>query len=518
MWERTITVNSFSKSWNISGWRLGYAYGKGELLAPVNNAVNVIYVCAATPLQTALSKVLMAREDYYNELRDKFDAKRRFFAEGLTTTAPAQSRRIRRVPRKIPACECRGYPSGGGPPASSGKGRSTESRGCLKASSCEEKILVDSRWGVDVYDKDGNGIGLKVPLRKPGAPAHIYGPANLLLHFHADGTGPTNEVAGRIENLEDVLFWTDVRLDKTADTNTWPAIVDVDVFAAQRGDEANDAPPDDVCADPAKLDEYEKRYWSNGADSEKFDKAIIWGTPPVNADSIHCTFRIAGLTKEASLNKHLIESSPDSTEQRPVGAILRNITLSRGFIASDSNDVGDAARGIRAAGEHLIGFLEQITSKTEEGGEGTFGWQAAATDTLVNYLHIDKDESARVLEDLQPAVRSAKIFDDSLQEVTRRATIELEHLFEKGDGASEKIREKLVAPLQKIAEVLKEPPKLKEAPDAWRSVIQSKLDSSLMDLRSDALGLVWDDKTKKWKFRQKATEFPLERPISVWRQ
>ena len=84
MWERTITVNSFSKSWNISGWRLGYAYGKGELLAPVNNAVNVIYVCAATPLQTALSKVLMARENYYNELRDKFDAKRRFFAEGLT--------------------------------------------------------------------------------------------------------------------------------------------------------------------------------------------------------------------------------------------------------------------------------------------------------------------------------------------------------------------------------------------------------------------------------------------------
>ena len=61
MWERTITVNSFSKSWNISGWRLGYAYGKGELIAPVNNAVNVIYVCAATPLQTALSKVLMAR-------------------------------------------------------------------------------------------------------------------------------------------------------------------------------------------------------------------------------------------------------------------------------------------------------------------------------------------------------------------------------------------------------------------------------------------------------------------------
>ncbi len=84
MWERTITVNSFSKSWNISGWRLGYAYGKGELVAPVNNAANVIYVCPATPLQAALSRVLMADEIYYDKLRDKFDAKRRFASEALT--------------------------------------------------------------------------------------------------------------------------------------------------------------------------------------------------------------------------------------------------------------------------------------------------------------------------------------------------------------------------------------------------------------------------------------------------
>lgn len=84
MWERTITVNSFSKSWNISGWRLGYCYGIGELVAPVNNAANIVYVCPATPLQAALSKVLMADDDYYTKLRDKFDGKRRFFSEELT--------------------------------------------------------------------------------------------------------------------------------------------------------------------------------------------------------------------------------------------------------------------------------------------------------------------------------------------------------------------------------------------------------------------------------------------------
>ncbi|MCA1590347.1 MAG: aminotransferase class I/II-fold pyridoxal phosphate-dependent enzyme, partial [Acidobacteria bacterium] len=83
MWARTITVNSFSKSWNISGWRLGYAYGKGELIAPINNAANVIYVCPASPLQAALSRVLMADRDYYSRLRDSFDIKRREFSEGI---------------------------------------------------------------------------------------------------------------------------------------------------------------------------------------------------------------------------------------------------------------------------------------------------------------------------------------------------------------------------------------------------------------------------------------------------
>jgi aminotransferase len=83
MRARTITVNSFSKSWNISGWRLGYAFGKGELLAPLNNAANVIYVCPATPLQSALSKVLMANQDYYLQLCEKFNSKRIGFSDGL---------------------------------------------------------------------------------------------------------------------------------------------------------------------------------------------------------------------------------------------------------------------------------------------------------------------------------------------------------------------------------------------------------------------------------------------------
>ncbi len=83
MWERTITVNSFSKSWNISGWRLGYVYGDARLISALNKANNIFYVCSPTPLQRALSEVLMSDPRYYDHLRESFVAKRRFALQTL---------------------------------------------------------------------------------------------------------------------------------------------------------------------------------------------------------------------------------------------------------------------------------------------------------------------------------------------------------------------------------------------------------------------------------------------------
>jgi aminotransferase len=83
MRERTITVNSFSKSWNISGWRLGYVYGDGKLVAKLNNANNVFYVCSPTPLQRALSVVLTSQLHHYSDLQKRFAIKRKFAADAL---------------------------------------------------------------------------------------------------------------------------------------------------------------------------------------------------------------------------------------------------------------------------------------------------------------------------------------------------------------------------------------------------------------------------------------------------
>jgi len=84
MWDRTITVNSFSKSWNISGWRLGYVYGTSKLIAPLSNSNNIFYVCSPTPLQLSLAEVLMSDPNYYERLREKFMEKRRAAVDVLT--------------------------------------------------------------------------------------------------------------------------------------------------------------------------------------------------------------------------------------------------------------------------------------------------------------------------------------------------------------------------------------------------------------------------------------------------
>lgn len=73
---RTVTISSFSKSWAVSGWRLGYAYGPGELIGKLGPLGNLYYVCTPTPLQHALARVLIKDTGYYDRLREAFARKR----------------------------------------------------------------------------------------------------------------------------------------------------------------------------------------------------------------------------------------------------------------------------------------------------------------------------------------------------------------------------------------------------------------------------------------------------------
>jgi aminotransferase len=81
--ERTITVSSFSKSWAVSGWRLGYAYGPGDLVGKLAQLGNIYYVCTPTPLQHAMARVLLRDPAYYDRLRTDFARKREIITGAL---------------------------------------------------------------------------------------------------------------------------------------------------------------------------------------------------------------------------------------------------------------------------------------------------------------------------------------------------------------------------------------------------------------------------------------------------
>lgn len=82
--ERTLTISGFSKTFSITGWRLGYVAGPAELLAPLSLVNDLFYVCAPTPLQHGIAAALEKVEpSYYEEMALDYLKKRDFFAAAL---------------------------------------------------------------------------------------------------------------------------------------------------------------------------------------------------------------------------------------------------------------------------------------------------------------------------------------------------------------------------------------------------------------------------------------------------
>lgn len=66
--NRTITISGFSKTYNMTGWRLGYATGPAEVIAKMALVQDLFYVCPPTPLQAAVLAAFRLEQSYYMEL------------------------------------------------------------------------------------------------------------------------------------------------------------------------------------------------------------------------------------------------------------------------------------------------------------------------------------------------------------------------------------------------------------------------------------------------------------------
>lgn len=83
MYDHTITCNSLSKTFSITGWRLGYLIGPEKVVEGAKKVHDFLTVGAAAPLQEAAVAGLMLPESYYEDLLALYTEKRDYFLKGL---------------------------------------------------------------------------------------------------------------------------------------------------------------------------------------------------------------------------------------------------------------------------------------------------------------------------------------------------------------------------------------------------------------------------------------------------
>jgi len=92
MFERTISCSSLSKTYSITGWRLGYVIAPPAIVDGARKVHDFLTVGAAAPLQEAAVTALNLPDAYYAQLREVYTAKRDVFLAGLDAAGLTYSR------------------------------------------------------------------------------------------------------------------------------------------------------------------------------------------------------------------------------------------------------------------------------------------------------------------------------------------------------------------------------------------------------------------------------------------
>lgn len=83
MAERTITINSISKTYSVTGWRIGWAIAEKGITSRIRKVHDFLTVGAPTPFQYAAAKALSFPEEYYLGLHDRYNASRTILFDAL---------------------------------------------------------------------------------------------------------------------------------------------------------------------------------------------------------------------------------------------------------------------------------------------------------------------------------------------------------------------------------------------------------------------------------------------------
>jgi aminotransferase len=82
--DRTVTVSGYSKTFSITGWRVGYSVADRRWSETIGYASDLVYVCAPSPLQVGVAEgILRLDEAYYAGLKAAFTRKRDTISRAL---------------------------------------------------------------------------------------------------------------------------------------------------------------------------------------------------------------------------------------------------------------------------------------------------------------------------------------------------------------------------------------------------------------------------------------------------
>jgi len=92
MRERTVTISALSKTYSVTGWRVGWAISSPSLIAAIRKVHDFLTVAAPAPLQEAGVVALGLPDSYYRDLAQAYRERRDVFLGGLEGTALTASR------------------------------------------------------------------------------------------------------------------------------------------------------------------------------------------------------------------------------------------------------------------------------------------------------------------------------------------------------------------------------------------------------------------------------------------
>ena len=81
--QRTVSITSLSKTFAITGWRLGYVIAPEDMARAIMLVSDLLYVCAPTPLQHGVTAGFSAQQSYFDDLQTDYQLARDLLCEAL---------------------------------------------------------------------------------------------------------------------------------------------------------------------------------------------------------------------------------------------------------------------------------------------------------------------------------------------------------------------------------------------------------------------------------------------------